>query len=135
MTARIEDKGDRIVVWNGNAHKRGALSPELYACIGQAMELAKEPRIRAVILTSEGDFFCAGGDLNILIARREMDKDQRRGKIEELHDLIRGHRGEIHRSLCQGRAGARWGADCFPCACTATTTGYGNVPACRAGHG
>ena len=34
MTARIEDKGDRIVVWNGNAHKRGALSPELYACIG-----------------------------------------------------------------------------------------------------
>ncbi len=52
MSARIEDKGDRIVIWNGNAHKRGALSPELYACIGQAIEMAAEPRIRAVILTS-----------------------------------------------------------------------------------
>ena len=92
MSARIEDKGDRIVIWNGNAHKRGALSPELYACIGQAIEMAAEPRIRAVILTSEGDFFCAGGDLNVLIARRDMPKDERRGKINELHSLIRGIR-------------------------------------------
>ena len=92
MSARIEDKGDRIVIWNGNAHKRGALSPELYACIGQAIEMAAEPRIRAVILTSEGDFFCAGGDLNVLIARRDMPKDERRGKINELHSLIRAIR-------------------------------------------
>ena len=92
MSARIEDKGDRIVIWNGNAHKRGALSPELYACIGQAIEMAAEPRIRAVILTSEGDFFCAGGDLNVLIARRDMPKDECRGKINELHSLIRAIR-------------------------------------------
>ena len=128
MSARIEDKGDRIVIWNGNAHKRGALSPELYACIGQAIEMAAEPRIRAVILTSEGDFFCAGGDLNVLIARRDMPKDERRGKINELHSLIRAIRScpvpviaaggiadgrgrcrrrcQVHRCLRQGGAGS-----------------------------
>ncbi len=118
MSARIEDKGDRIVIWNGNAHKRGALSPELYACIGQAIEMAAEPRIRAVILTSEGDFFCAGGDLNVLIARRDMPEDERRGKINELHSLIRAIRvlsGACHRRrrrrCCRGRAVAlRWPA-------------------------
>jgi len=93
MSARIEDKGDRIIVWNGNAHKRGALSPELYACIKQAVEMAAEPRVRAVILTSEGDFFCAGGDLNVLIARRDLDEETRRIKIDELHDVVRAIRG------------------------------------------
>ncbi|SFT02691.1 Enoyl-CoA hydratase [Sulfitobacter marinus] len=93
MSARIEDKGDRIIVWNGNAHKRGALSPELYACITQAVALASEPRVRAVILTSEGDFFCAGGDLNVLIARRDLAEGERRGKIDELHDVVRAIRG------------------------------------------
>ena len=72
MTARVEDKGDRLVVWNGNTAKRGALSPELYACILQAVDQAQDRRIRAVIITSEGPFFCAGGDLNVLIARRNL---------------------------------------------------------------
>ena len=84
--------GDRIVVWNGNAGKRGALTPELYACIAQAMTLAQEPRVRAVILTSEGGFFCAGGDLNVLIERRKITEAARRGKVDELHDLVRALR-------------------------------------------
>ena len=92
MGARIEDKGDRVIVWNGNTAKRGALSPELYAAIHEAVALAQEPRIRAVILTSEGDFFCAGGNLNVLIERRAMSEPDRRGKVDELHDLVRGIR-------------------------------------------
>jgi enoyl-CoA hydratase/carnithine racemase len=92
MTARIEDKGDRLIIWNGNTAKRGALSPELYECIAAAMEQAKDPRIRAVILTSEGGFFCAGGDLNVLIARRKMAEADRRDRIDDLHDLVRSIR-------------------------------------------
>lgn len=92
MSARIEDKGDRVIVLNGNTAKRGALSPELYAAIHEAVALAQEPRIRAVILTSEGDFFCAGGNLNVLIERRAMSEPDRRGKVDELHDLVRGIR-------------------------------------------
>lgn len=85
----LEDAGDRLIVWNGNAHMRGALSPELYAVITEAFAKAQEPRIRAVVLTSTGGFFCAGGNLNVLIARRDMAEDARRDKIDELHDLIR----------------------------------------------
>ncbi|UWR10851.1 oxepin-CoA hydrolase, alternative type [Sulfitobacter mediterraneus] len=92
MTARIEDKGDLLIIWNGNTAKRGALSPELYECIAAAMEQAKDPRIRAVILTSEGGFFCAGGDLNVLIARRKMAEADRRDRIDDLHDLVRSIR-------------------------------------------
>jgi len=90
--AQVQDMGDRIVVWNGNAAKRGALTPELYDAIAQATTLAQEPRVRAVILTSEGDFFCAGGDLNVLIARRKLSETARREKVDTLHDLVRALR-------------------------------------------
>lgn len=90
--ARIEDAGDRLVVINGNAARRGALTPELYNCIADAMSRASEPRIRAVILTSEGDFFCAGGDLNVLIERRKLSEPERREKVDGLHDLVRAMR-------------------------------------------
>ncbi len=93
MSARIEDAGDRLIIWNGNAAKRGALSPELYECITSAMKQAEEPRIRAVILTSEGDFFCAGGNLNVLIERRKISEPERREKVDELHGLLRAMRG------------------------------------------
>ena len=92
MTAQLQDMGDRLVIWNGNTAKRGALSPELYEKITEALETAKEPRVRAVILTSEGPFFCAGGDLNVLIARRDMPEAERRDKIDDLHDLVRAMR-------------------------------------------
>lgn len=92
MSARLEDAGDRLIVWNGNTEKRGALSPELYECINAALDKAQEPRIRAIILTSEGEFFCAGGDLNVLIARRSMTEGERREKVDLLHNLIRGLR-------------------------------------------
>ena len=92
MSARIEDRGDRLIIWNGNAARRGALSPALYACIADVMRQAEEPRIRAVILTSEGDFFCAGGDLNVLIERRGISEEARRAKVDDLHDLVRAMR-------------------------------------------
>ena len=92
MSTQIQDMGDRLVVWNGNAEKKGALTPTLYRRITDAIQTAQEPRVRAIILTSEGDFFCAGGDLNVLIERRAMAEDQRREKVDDLHDLIRGMR-------------------------------------------
>jgi len=90
--ARVEDQGDRLVVVNMNVDRRGALSPDLYAAIQQALTQAQEARVRAVILTAEGGFFCAGGDLNVLISRRDLPEEQRREKIDELHDLVRGIR-------------------------------------------
>lgn len=90
--ARVDDLGDRLVVVNMNAARRGALSPDLYHAIADATRRAADPRIRAIILTSEGGFFCAGGDLNVLIERRQLTEDQRRDKVDDLHDLIRAIR-------------------------------------------
>ncbi|MCX7567279.1 enoyl-CoA hydratase family protein [Sulfitobacter sp. F26169L] len=109
MSARLEDAGDRLIIWNGNTDKRGALSPELYACILQACELAKERRVRSIILTSDGPFFCAGGNLNVLISRREMPEEDRRAAIDSLHDVIRAMRGApvpIVAAVEGGAAGA-----------------------------
>lgn len=109
MTAEVEDRGDRLIVWNGNADKRGALSPALYDAVAQAMELADEPRIRAVILTSRGDFFCAGGDMNVLIERRKLTEAERRDKVDALHDLVRKMRAcpvPIIAAVEGGAAGA-----------------------------
>ncbi|AXI48023.1 enoyl-CoA hydratase [Sulfitobacter sp. SK012] len=92
MTARIEDAGDRLIIWNGNAARRGALTPELYDAIAEAMRRAEEPRIRSVVLTSAGDFFCAGGDLNVLIERRKLSEPERRLRVDTLHDLVRSMR-------------------------------------------
>jgi len=87
--ARVDDLGDRLVVVNMNSTKRGALSPDLYAAITQAVEQAAQDRIRAIVLTSEGGFFCAGGDLNVLISRRDLAEMERREKVDELHELVR----------------------------------------------
>lgn len=89
MLARVDDLGDRLVVVNMNSARRGALSPDLYAAIHDAMALAEQDQVRAVILTSEGGFFCAGGDLNVLIERRKLTEEQRRAKVDELHGLVR----------------------------------------------
>lgn len=109
MSARLEDAGDRLIVWNGNTERRGALSAQLYDCILKACKQADDPRIRAVILTSEGPFFCAGGDLNVLISRRGLSEPERRDKIDELHDLIRAIRAcpvPIIAAVEGGAAGA-----------------------------
>lgn len=107
--ARIEDLGDRLVVVNMNAARRGALSPDLYDAIGNAIQRAEDARIRAVVLTSEGGFFCAGGDLNVLIERRTLSEEERRDKVDLLHDLVRALRNSpvpVIAAVEGGAAGA-----------------------------
>lgn len=89
---RVEDRGDRLIVWNGNSARRGALTPELYQAIQQAVEMAARPDVRAIILTAEGGFFCAGGDLNALQERRALSIEERHARIELLHDVTRAIR-------------------------------------------
>lgn len=88
--AYIEDLGDRLVVVNANTSKRNALSPEYYDVVHKAMQLAaSESRITSVVLRGEGGFFCSGGNLKILASRRDLPRDERLSKIEDLHDVIR----------------------------------------------
>ena len=89
--AHIEDLGDRLVVVNANTARRNALSDEFYTVLADALNLAGEPRITSVTLWGEG-FFCSGGDLNMLATRRDLPEDQRKARIEALHDLVRAIR-------------------------------------------
>ncbi|RJL02898.1 enoyl-CoA hydratase [Paracoccus aestuarii] len=86
----ISDLGDRLVVENRNAARRNALTPEFYDGLHHALrQAAEDPRIGAVLIMGEGDFFCAGGDLTVLATAQGMTEDARRARIDALNDLIR----------------------------------------------
>ena len=107
--AHVDDLGDRAVVVNLNTHKRAALSPDLYAAIAEAFELAKNPRIRSVLFTAERSFFYSGGDLNTLIERRKLSEVERKQQIEGLHrsvSLIRQSPVPVIAAVKGGTAGA-----------------------------
>jgi 2-(1,2-epoxy-1,2-dihydrophenyl)acetyl-CoA isomerase len=82
-----------LELWNTNTTKRNALSPEYYQGLTDGLRDASETSaITAVILAGEGDFFCSGGDLNLLKARRDMSLEERHANINRLHDIIRAIR-------------------------------------------
>ena len=83
-------EGAVLVLSNNNVAARNALSPEFYAAVTAALkDAASDPAVGAVVLTGEGGHFCAGGDLRQLARRRELPIEERRAKLEGLHDLIR----------------------------------------------
>lgn len=87
---QIIDRDTYLVVVNDNPTRRNALSAGLYAGLRAALaQAAAEPRIGAVVLTGAEGFFCAGGDLNLLMTAQTMSEDERRARIEDLADLIR----------------------------------------------
>ncbi|WP_312569727.1 oxepin-CoA hydrolase, alternative type [Comamonas sp.] len=86
----IRREGGVLILSNNNVAARNALSPEFYAAVVSALaDAAADASIGAVVLTGEGGHFCAGGDLRQLAKRRELPMEQRREKLEGLHDLIR----------------------------------------------
>lgn len=86
-------EGAVLVLSNNNVAARNALSPEFYAAVTAALrDAAADPAVGAIVLTGEGGHFCAGGDLRQLARRRELPVQERRAKLEGLHDLIRSVR-------------------------------------------
>jgi len=91
--AYFEDLGDRLVIYNANFANRNAITLELYDVISEALDLATEAdRVKSVIFTGAGSFFCAGGDLNRIRNRRFEPLEDRKAHIESLHDIVRRFR-------------------------------------------
>lgn len=89
----IRQEGRVLILSNNNVAARNALSPEFYAAVTEALVQAQQdPEVGAIVLTGEGGHFCAGGDLRQLAKRRELPIEQRREKLEGLHNLIRAVR-------------------------------------------
>ncbi len=102
--------GDVLVLSNNNTAARNALSPAFYAALTQALAQAQaDPSVGAVVLTGEGGHFCAGGDLRQLAKRRELSVEQRREKIDGLHNLIRAVR-DCEKPVIAAVEGAAAGA-------------------------
>lgn len=89
-TLLVERRGAVLHLINNNTAARNALSIDYSKGVVDALsKAAGDPSIAAVILSGADGFFCAGGDLNMLIKRREMAFEERLAAIDILHDLIR----------------------------------------------
>ncbi|TKR56290.1 enoyl-CoA hydratase [Allopusillimonas ginsengisoli] len=89
----IHREGAVLILTNNNPLARNALSPGLYADLQQALhDAGNDPTLGAIVLTGQGGQFCAGGDLRLLATRRELPIEERRAKMESLHDMLRALR-------------------------------------------
>lgn len=70
--------------------KRNALSSELIADLKDfARTITPGPKARAVVLRAAGDVFCAGGDLNWMMAQIKADRATRMVEARKLAEMLR----------------------------------------------
>lgn len=83
LTERI---GSTLVLTISNPGARNALSPAMYSAGVEALDAAaRDSEIRVVVLTGEGNTFCAGGNLNRLLENRSRAPSVQAASIESLH--------------------------------------------------
>ena len=81
--------GSTLILTLSNPEFRNALGPEIYAAGIEALNAAENnPEIRSVVITGEGDVFCAGGNLQRLQANRRESPDVQARSIDALHNWI-----------------------------------------------
>ena len=82
-------EGRTLILTLSNPEHRNALSPDMYTAGVEALNAAENnPEIRSVIITGEGSHFCAGGDLQRLLANRQKELDVQTQSIDALHSWI-----------------------------------------------
>ena len=88
MTGQLKSAvlGQTLVLTLSNPTLRNALGPEMTIAGIEALNAAESnPEIRSVIITGEGAHFCAGGNLQRLLANREQPKEVQSQSIDGLH--------------------------------------------------
>lgn len=91
MTASLKSHshGQTMVLTISNPEHRNALGPDLYAAGVEALNVAENsPEVRSVVITGEGAHFCAGGNLQRLMANRQQPPEVQAQSIEGLHNWI-----------------------------------------------
>ncbi|GAB3188067.1 oxepin-CoA hydrolase, alternative type [Hydrogenophaga aquatica] len=91
MTASLKShsEGGTLVLTISNPDMRNALGPEIYAAGVESIIAADDnPEVHSVIITGEGGNFCAGGNLQRLLANREKPAEVQAESIEGLHSWI-----------------------------------------------
>ncbi|WPB58213.1 oxepin-CoA hydrolase, alternative type [Xylophilus sp. GOD-11R] len=86
---RSSTHGQTMVLTLHNPEFRNALDPAMYAAGVEALNAAGDnPEVRSVILVGEGDTFCAGGNLQRLLAGREGPAAAQAESVDALHSWI-----------------------------------------------
>ncbi len=91
MTASLKSHshGQTMVLTISNPEHRNALGPDMYAAGVEALNVAESsPEVRSVVITGEGNHFCAGGNLQRLLANRQQPPEVQAQSIEGLHNWI-----------------------------------------------
>lgn len=91
MTSSLKSstEGQTLILTLSNPEFKNALGPEMYAAGIEALNAAENnPEIRSVIVTGEGLTFCAGGNLQRLLANRSQPKEVQTQSIDGLHTWI-----------------------------------------------
>jgi enoyl-CoA hydratase/carnithine racemase len=84
-----ERDGPLMVLTLHGPETRNTLSEGLITAAVEALNTAEEDReVRAVVLTGAGGHFCAGGNLQGMIARREAGRDAQARMLALLHGWI-----------------------------------------------
>lgn len=82
-------EGRTLILTLSNPEHRNALNPDMYTAGVEALNAAENnPEIRSVIITGEGSTFCAGGDLQRLLANRQSELEVQTQSIDALHSWI-----------------------------------------------
>lgn len=88
MTAQIKSHshGQTLILTLSNPDHRNALGPEMYAAGTEALNAAESNSdVRSVVITGEGEHFCAGGNLHRLLANRKLEPSHQLQSLEALH--------------------------------------------------
>ncbi|HET8745536.1 MAG TPA: enoyl-CoA hydratase [Ramlibacter sp.] len=91
MAAELKSatQGRTMVLTISNPEMRNALGPEIYAAGVEALNVAdSNPEVRSVVITGEGSTFCAGGNLQRLLANRAQPREVQAQSIDGLHGWI-----------------------------------------------
>jgi len=82
-------EGNTLVLSIHNPEHRNALDPQMSAAAVEALAAAESnPDMHAVIITGEGSTFCAGGNLQRLLANRQQPPSVQAQSVDHLHNWI-----------------------------------------------
>ncbi|QUN32518.1 enoyl-CoA hydratase/isomerase family protein (plasmid) [Cupriavidus sp. KK10] len=90
FSSLLQRKEDRVLVLTiNNPGKRNAIAADLYDNIRTALAAAADdPDIGAIVLTGADNYFCAGGDLELISKRRGLNYEARIERLGHLHDVV-----------------------------------------------
>jgi enoyl-CoA hydratase/carnithine racemase len=91
MTASLKSHshGQTMVLTISNPENRNALSPDMYAAGVEALNVAESSDdVRSVVITGEGSHFCAGGNLQRLLTKRQQAPEVQAQSVEGLHNWV-----------------------------------------------